>query len=700
MIKFAAKHARRYSKTELVLPHFFNARGTELEHSVEGMYRTLLYWLLKELPAEVISQLESDYEHRQDTAWQTLELAELLQVATEELADRPTTFYIDALDECPDDQVRGMLKVFGGIIQTAWFAGQEVRVCFASRPYPHITFTDAIFLDFSTQPQHIHDLNRYIMDELHIGSSSHATAIRSEVLRKAQGSFMWAVLVVRILNVDYDGGHLEKLSARLHEILPGLYELYDFTLKCYPNDHDSLLACCQWLIFSGNLLSASELWSRVKQTVGAQRCTTRELVRNTTYTEEDMERYIVDVSKGLIEFKSLKPNYTGTPYAQFLHESVREFILSSEHMRNVCGAEDRSAFERIGHEHIRDYYFAEVQLEQPTVEALIEFFGGREVVVEDKVWELFRQEGESKHAIAAVSIWDIILHAESAQCQGSDQSIFLNKLVTLCGPYSLDFSDHTRTRIVVSAYSLISLLLGSNCDALIRGTQVGAAQCAWAQGQPFGLLDGGPYSPILMALNRLCFHAVDALVSVCCQLRHWNPGMRGILEFLAHSWNVWDYDVDYGDKNLTAPLLDVARIKPSLASFFLLAMVADEGVDAHLDSMRQIFDVELLRSQLGPPPYRGQLTASEGSYPMVRDVWPAEMEEAWALELSRFLQLLYLFLDKGISSVAATFGDDEILEWIGVITDRHQGSGWLPSPPGDIEQLESLLRTRQGQGAA
>jgi hypothetical protein len=60
ILKFAAerghvpKRGHVPEKDELILMHFFNGRGTDIEKSAEGMYRTLLVQLLDNLPKDTV----------------------------------------------------------------------------------------------------------------------------------------------------------------------------------------------------------------------------------------------------------------------------------------------------------------------------------------------------------------------------------------------------------------------------------------------------------------------------------------------------------------------------------------------------------------------------------------------------------------------------------------------------------------------
>ncbi|KAH8169478.1 Pfs, NB-ARC and Ankyrin domain protein [Sarocladium implicatum] len=687
MMKFAVKNNRKSCRGELILPHFFNARGTALEHTAEGMYRTLLYWLLKELPEHHVKEIESVHEHHKNGAWQIPELVDILDAGLGRLGNRPTTIYIDALDECPTEETRDMLKVCRKIVRNASNSGRQVRVCFASRPYPHITFTDALFLDFSKQDRHLEDLYRYIHCELNIGIGAEVAGIRHQVLKKAEGSFMWAVLVVRLLNSEYDGGRLDQLGVRINEIPGDLYKLYSYTLKRYPEKHEAFLACCQWVTFGRSLLTCSELWWAIRLMVDGHQHVAKQLSKPPT--EDDMERYIVDTSKGFIEFR----DFYGCRYAQFLHESAREFFRDCDDLRRLCGAQNRQAFDRLGHEAIRDCCVALIEAGRSTMQALIETHGQYiPVSATHRAWCEIRLADGSRRRLTKYAMLNTLHHVRKALARGSDQTAFLADFATRCGPYFLCLKKKQIEGSMRVCYSMISLLLASENDDIIKETQLGAAQLAWEQGQAFGLVDTGPYSPILRALVRWNHDAVHALIGIYLRMRPWSPKLRLILENLAMRWERRSCAVNL-DMEDTHPFLALVTKYPNLASFLLLVFSADGAIDPHKDSLGSILDVKV--SPLVRLSMRVEYKA-----------WPDENQGAWLQRLhadpvyniAQSLEVLYLFSKQGLSSLVITFEYQEILHWIAATFEGHGGAGELPVPPGEaLEKIKSLICTRQGR---
>src|SRR5947207_14393978 len=105
------------------------------------MYRALLFQLLKKAAdlQMVLDNLHPSSEHQsQYPAW-TIELVcELLSAAISKLGQRRLKCFIDALDECGEQQVREMVVFFEELGQNALKNGSQLYICFASRHYPTI----------------------------------------------------------------------------------------------------------------------------------------------------------------------------------------------------------------------------------------------------------------------------------------------------------------------------------------------------------------------------------------------------------------------------------------------------------------------------------------------------------------------------------------------------------------------------------
>ena len=81
-----------------------------------------------------------------------------------------------------------------------------------------------------------------------------------------------------------------------------------------------LLLCIQWILHPKTPLKREEFYFAV---LSGQDPQSLNVWDADEVTLQDMERYILDSSKGLAEMTRSKSN----PTVQFIHESVREFLL-------------------------------------------------------------------------------------------------------------------------------------------------------------------------------------------------------------------------------------------------------------------------------------------------------------------------------------------------------------------------------------
>lgn len=129
------------TKDKLVISFFFNARGNEFEKSTLGLYRSLLFNLFTLEPGlqEALDYCQrSGYHNIIESEWQLQMLKEIFEEAVTLLCaqEKQLYCYVDALDECPEDDVQDMVSYFEDLVGNT--ESRYFRVCFSSRHYPQI----------------------------------------------------------------------------------------------------------------------------------------------------------------------------------------------------------------------------------------------------------------------------------------------------------------------------------------------------------------------------------------------------------------------------------------------------------------------------------------------------------------------------------------------------------------------------------
>ncbi|KAH7129542.1 hypothetical protein B0J13DRAFT_627373 [Dactylonectria estremocensis] len=298
LMSFVYKEATK-DKKRTVVSFFFNARGGELERSTTGMYRSLLYQLLKAVPGLLSVLDKPNNEDEIDTLrtivdgglWKVKMLQDLLRTAISRLDHHHVMLFIDAIDECNVDEVEEIVEHLQTLGACAVSNRSRFNICISSRHYPHIDIEYGQELVLEHEDGHTRDIATYIHSKLKVGKGKTSDEIKDRMRVRAHGVFMWVVLVVSILNKEYRGGRVFAVKKRLDTIPGKLVDLFKEILSRDQENMQDLQLYIQWIFFA-------------RQEV----------------TPDDMQKFVTSSSKGLAET-------TETTSVQFIHESVREFFL-------------------------------------------------------------------------------------------------------------------------------------------------------------------------------------------------------------------------------------------------------------------------------------------------------------------------------------------------------------------------------------
>jgi ankyrin repeat protein len=375
-MKFAYLETKRKSKYpgKPVASFFFNARGDTLERSVAGMYRSLLLQLLKTYPdLQVILDDTDVVPSNQTTCPDVNVLKETLRSAVAALGRHSFTCFVDALDECDEQEVRDMVQFFEELAEETTADHIQFRVCFSSRPYPYIDIRPEVLLVLEKEAGHAEDLSRYVESRLKITSPLVLSDLKLRILDKAAGIFMWIVLVVDILNKENENGAL-ALGKRLEEIPSQLSDLFKSILTRDQHQVDRLLLCILWVLCAKRPLSPAEFRHALWAGLLNHGLVDLTLPENTA---ADAAKLVTSASKGLAEITKSK-----LPTVQFIHESVRDFLMKENGLRDLwpdLGLE----WEAHAHEKLKHCCFTYLSL--PDVQAILKRFGGSDKQHEESV---------------------------------------------------------------------------------------------------------------------------------------------------------------------------------------------------------------------------------------------------------------------------------------------------------------------------
>ncbi|KAK7729352.1 hypothetical protein SLS63_006225 [Diaporthe eres] len=355
LMKYLFEEMKVNSKEDpsrITLSFFFLARGTAEEKTTMGLYRSLLHQLF-----EIASDLKDSLEWMtidgaktiQWNGWSEEALKQTLKYAVPKLGKRSLTMFVDALDECDENKADGMVSFFEDLCEYAAETKVQVQICFSSRYYPTVVIKKGIEVNLEDEIGHTEDIRKYVNSRLRLASrSEHAEALRSEVLEKSSGIFLWVVLVVDILNNDKSIS-IQKVREHLREIPPKLNDLFQMILIRDGDNLEQLQLCLKWILFASRALEPKELYFAI-QLGSDKECSG--FWDRADVEPEAMETFVRTSSKGLAEVTRNKASEV-----QFIHESVRDFLLGKYGNQWSGNSEDITGH---GHQVLRDCCLAQL----------------------------------------------------------------------------------------------------------------------------------------------------------------------------------------------------------------------------------------------------------------------------------------------------------------------------------------------------
>ena len=511
LMKYTLTHIERtFSSNAAVISFFFNARGVELEKSTAGTYRSLLFQLLEKFP-DLQDLLDKFSLLKPFKQWHEELLKEAFCKAVKRLQQQHLFCFVDALDECPEDQGRNLIEFFESLGEIAMSTAIHFHICFSSRHYPHITVKRGLQLILESQLGHSDDISSYLTSKLKIGESKQAKRIPNQIIQKASGIFLWVVLVVQILNKEYDKGRVHTLQEMLQKLPAKLDELFKNLLMRGNGKIEELVLCIQWVLHAKRPLSPAELYCAMLSDpeLGSP------VVQLGGVTLKDMERFILNSSKGLTEM-----TVSEKPTVQFIHESVREFLVRTDALIDLW-PEFRGISEGIGHERLKNCCCNCMKIHQvgfQTVESSListENFGA----IGDKNFKISKSFPFFKYAVNYV-----LHHANLAEGGGVAQSAFIEEF-----PLSTWIDMYTRLRHgngrrYTHEASLLYIFADQDLPNLVK-IQLGKNSSIFIRGECYG-------SPLLAAFARGNNNAVQALLMPSKDMQSYSSNLKKLSEEL------------------------------------------------------------------------------------------------------------------------------------------------------------------------
>jgi ankyrin repeat protein len=332
--KCAVEYAKRTFADERTVYFFFNARGDPLEKTVEGLFRSLLHQMAQDVP-QLFGALGSEETATYSSqGWPSELLRSLFRKPVFELSkDGQLTCYIDALDEGDEDEVRKLVDFLEELLEATVNDDLSFSVYLASRHYPKIVAKHSEEFLLDDYAGHRRDISTYVLSKLRCKPASIQPDMAAEIIRRSSDVFLWVVLVIYDLNKQSDKGNHHRLRSHLQCIPSGLNDLFQRMVR-EGGLSEYTLPALQIVMFAHETLGPLELYFAILSTVEPD--SEDSVVWNRNVVDEQLAiDFIISSSKGLLEvvledegMSDVAPEDCRRS-VQFIHESVREFLLNS-----------------------------------------------------------------------------------------------------------------------------------------------------------------------------------------------------------------------------------------------------------------------------------------------------------------------------------------------------------------------------------
>lgn len=332
--------------------HFFWINGHAIQMSQEGLFRSLLYEILKEQPS-LVETLCPDLweksgnidasEKEFDQIWSRRSLREAISRLKDcRHGDIFFCFFIDGLDEYQGDHLE-MVQTLEELVVPG-----NIKACVSSRPWN--VFADAFgrtpARKVSLQDLTHNDLVTFVQDKLgehHLWTGLSIEVqdrILTEIVDKAEGVFLWVYLVVKQLRQGLSNGDtVEILQQRVRGFPHDLEEFFSRMMKSIDPLYLSHTARAFQVALHAPKPLPTLLYSFLDDEAENEKYALRLPMQR--FDDDALKRRIEKVPrrlearcKGLLEVTTGEGSVYGEeclkPRVEFIHRTARDFIRTRQ----------------------------------------------------------------------------------------------------------------------------------------------------------------------------------------------------------------------------------------------------------------------------------------------------------------------------------------------------------------------------------
>ncbi|KAM5341799.1 hypothetical protein ACJ41O_014830 [Fusarium nematophilum] len=222
-----AECLEKWKHGALVLTHFFWKPGSMMQRSLKGFLCSLLHQILSkdnDFLRQNLGSLVNDYDKHSPSDWDVHDLWSLLLEYGKQ-PSWPLCIFIDALDEIsPEDDAHKLMRLVGML------PSSQIKICVSSRPDRFFELQLQQYPSLKIQELTARDVEKYVRKTIRDATQPSTwtnSTLATQIAQRADGVFLWAVLVTRSLIRGINNGDTEEEIHHRLDVMPGgLMALY------------------------------------------------------------------------------------------------------------------------------------------------------------------------------------------------------------------------------------------------------------------------------------------------------------------------------------------------------------------------------------------------------------------------------------------------------------------------------------------